>query len=157
MSDSARHAMVVSGPAAFVLTRLLKRDDVERRLDDAGFGGSTAAEAFREEVLSAVDRFAEHGEAWHAAWRGEEQGSAFNATFNESRAPDAGRQSRAMYVNALTQQEAAEVLTVTRQRVGQLRKSGELFGWQDDRGRWLYDRDEVHSLAEERQERTPAR
>lgn len=156
MSDAARYVVPVSGPVAYVLARLLDRDEVARRLDAAGFRGTPQAESFREEVLSAVALIRERGEAWHAAQRGERAESSFTSPFTERGALDNEQRSSAMHLNAITQSEAAKVLGITPQRVGQLRKDGQLYGWQDERGRWLYDRDEIQMFRDDREERSAA-
>lgn len=150
MTD-ARYIVPVSGRAAFLLARLLDAEDVARRLDAAGFRGTPKAEAFREEVLSAVALISERGNAWHEAQRGESTEPSFTAPFVESDASARARTSSAMSnLNAITQREAAAILGVSPQRVGQLRDDGLVFGWQNTKGHWEYDRGEVQMLADER-------
>jgi len=148
MSSAHRHDARVSGLAALLLTRLLPRDELARRLDLAGFRGGHRAERIREEVMTTFELLAEHGAAWHAAHRGADN---MKPGFNESDASDSGQQS--LQMDAISQQEAAELLGITRQRVGQLRDRGELNGSRDRRGQWMYDLSEVDRLAAERARR----
>jgi hypothetical protein len=152
MTD-ARYIVPVSGRAAFVLAHLLDAEDVARRLDARGIRGTPKAEAIREEILSAVALIRERGDAWHEAQRGESTEPGFTAPFVESDASARTRTSSDMSnLNAITQREAAAILGVSPQRVGQLRDDGLVFGWKNTKDRWEYDRGEVQMFADERAE-----
>lgn len=140
LDQAQRHAASIPGPAAWLISRLWLPDieDARAALDKPGFE-TEAGEFVRAQALCAIDAIRERGNAWHA-----EQEPAKRPPVSPDQDLGAGN---ATDTYDMTRTEAADLLGITRQRVGQLAAKGALRGIKEN-GAWILDRSSVEARAE---------
>lgn len=137
-------AAIVTGPAAFLLARLLPREEAARRLEQAGFRD----ERWREPVLATLEAIRQAGDAWHAD---AEARAPATADLGSSVLPTSGQGAPLEPMHTMTVTEAAAALDLGPRRVRQMIDDGTLParrpGWA-----WEIDAAAVAAVAAERSE-----
>jgi excisionase family DNA binding protein len=133
-----RFASIITGPAAWVLSHVLLPDteEAERKLDELGICGTPEGEFIREQVVNALRLVETRGKEWH-----NEQ----EPTLRTPTLPVQGHSEAVL--GAISRTDAAQLLGVSKERVGQLIKQGDIRGEKVD-GKWLVDRASVEARAE---------
>ena len=141
MSAFVRNCALLGGREAWLLSRVVRADEVERRLRAAGFG-----EAHVEPVMDALAAVHAAGNAWHAEMT-ERAAARGSAALPQAEGPPP---SPAM-TETVTTREAAALLGRSERRVRQLIDCGDLPARR--RGRdWLVDRAAATALAAAKEE-----